>query len=143
MSSTTCSTLCFLCLVNYSGIITGKKNDLFYVQTCTETKRCKCSLTLNYLLVYIEFAWETSSRICLLFPCSLNFCLYFPWSLWYFLHLCSFLALYLYPKEACLLEVLRIFSWCHKKKGEIIFGMIWGRPETFGYLKIWEMYSSN
>ena len=35
---------------------------------------------MNYLLVYIEFAWETSWRICLLFLCPLNLCLYFPWS---------------------------------------------------------------
>lgn len=129
MSSTTYSTFVMLLM---SGILFrnnhwGEKK-LFYVQTCTETKRCKCSLSLNYLLVYIEFAWETSWRMCLLFLCSLNLCLYFPWSFWYFLHLCSFHAFYLYPKEACLLEVLRILSCFHKKKGEIIFGMIWSRP---------------
>lgn len=90
-------------------------------QDCTETKRCKCSLSLNYLFVYIgEFAWETSWRMCLLFLCSLNLCLYFPWSFWYFLHLSVlFHAFYLYLKKHVSLEVLRILSCFHKRK-EII-----------------------
>lgn len=115
----------------------GKKK-LFYVQTCTETKR-----SVNVHLVWIIFVYinlpERHLGECVFSFSVPSIFVSFPWSFWYF-HISVLHAFYLYPKEACLLRVE--VSPVSIKEREVIFWNDMKQTLNLWILKIWEMYCS-